>query len=260
MKKINKPWIVVSLFTIVLSFILILRDQIHETLSNQGFDTYAEGISLRLIVNVVLIIGALILIKKFNLSDLAGIGNFKTKQWLLLIFPLYVVVLNFMNLDEIQDASWLNFALFLVYVLSIGFSEELLLRGFLQSYLIKISKKTKRNTVFAVIGSAFIFGLLHLIHFDKGIYGELTQVGFATFLGVMFGGILLRTNNMFGIAILHALIDFAAKLDGVGIPMDFNKIIEEDSLSNSVLIIIILLPCFIYGLILLKKVKPSTIQ
>ncbi|MEW7291706.1 CPBP family intramembrane glutamic endopeptidase [Aquimarina sp. 2304DJ70-9] len=260
MKKMNKPLVVVSLFTIVLSLILLSRDQIHEALFNQGFDTYAEGIGLRLMVNIGLIIGALILIKKFKLSNLAGIGNLKTKNWLLLIFPLYVVLINFMNLDEIQDSNGVNFALFLVYVLSIGFSEELLLRGFLQSYLIKISKNTKRNTVFAVVGSAFIFGLLHLINFDKGIYGELTQVGFATFLGVMFGGILLRTNNMFGIAILHALIDFAAKLDNVGIPMDFNKIVEEDSLINSVLIILIILPCFAYGLLLTKKAKLSPVQ
>ncbi|GAA4279039.1 CPBP family intramembrane glutamic endopeptidase [Aquimarina mytili] len=260
MNKINKPPIVVFLFVTILSLVLIIRDQIHEALFNIGYDTYAQGISIRLLVNVLLIVGALILIKKYKLSNQAGIGNLKAKNWLLLLFPFYIVILNFMNLDEIKDSNWLNFILFLVYVISIGFSEELLLRGFLQSYLIKISKKTKRNTVFAVVGSAFIFGLLHLIHFDKGIYGELTQVGFATFIGVMFGGILLRTNNMFGIAMLHALIDFAAKLDGVGIPVDFNKVIEEDSLINSLLILVIISPCLIYGLILTKKAKPSTIQ
>ncbi len=259
MGKTNKPYIVVFLFITALSLVLVVRDRVHETLFNQGFDTYAEGISIRLLVNVLLIIGALILIKRFKLSDDAGIGSLKTKNWLLLLFPLYIVLINFLSLDEIQDRSWLDFSLFLVYVLSIGFSEELLLRGFLQSYLIKISKKTKRNTIFAVVGSALIFGLLHLIYFNKGIYGELTQVGFATFLGVMFGGILLRTNNMFGIAMLHAFIDFAAKLDSVGIPIDFNKVVEEDSLMNSIFILIIVLPCLVYGLILIKKAKLDTV-
>ncbi|TPN89271.1 CPBP family intramembrane glutamic endopeptidase [Aquimarina algicola] len=258
MKVAKNRFLVVTLFIILLSILLYAREFLKQNLFDHGINSYVSGISFQIIFNVLLITLALLLIRKFKLKNLAGLGNLKYSNWLLLIFPLYLVVFNVFNLEDISSYTAFEFVLFLIYTLSIGFSEELLLRGFLQSYLIKNTSKTKKNIFIAVFVSSLIFGLLHLLNFNKGIYGELGQIGFATFIGVMFGTILLRTKNMYAIALLHACIDFAAKYDQIGVPFDLNKVVEESSLINTIAILIIVLPCLIYGIVLMRKYQFQT--
>ena len=86
---------------------------------------------------------------------------------------MYLVTLNLVLMDEVNAKFGMtSVVLLLIYCVSVGLSEELSVRGFLQSYLIKYFGESR--IVHCTFASALIFGLLHLIKFDKGSFGELS--------------------------------------------------------------------------------------
>tara|TARA_B100000929_G_scaffold284121_1_gene266002 strand:- start:1278 stop:2006 length:729 start_codon:yes stop_codon:yes gene_type:complete len=204
------------------------------------------------------------LICKYELLNLAGFFNkFKLKNWFLLIFPLYLVLINIPEPGDInfEGVTALNYILLALWSLSVGFSEEFMLRGFTQSLLLKKYGTSKNGVVLSVITAAMIFGLLHLLKFDKGLYGEIAQVLFATFIGTMFGALLLRTHKIWPLVLLHALIDVVGNLDKLEVFKEVSeKHSDNQSLLNSSILALVVLPCFIYGLILLRKIKIEDIQ
>ena len=68
----------------------------------------------------------------------------------------------------------------------------------------------------------------------------------------MFGFLLVITKRIYPIIIVHAIIDFVAKLDSTGIPIK-EKISESMSIENAIFIGLLALPCFLYGIFLMKK-------
>ena len=243
-----------AIFIAILILFLLVRNYVSIQLSNNGIVSYQAHSYFQIGANIILALISLYFIKKNKLQELAGMSKRKIKRIGLLLFPLiYLPVLNILFLDDVPaDNILINSTILIIYCLSIGFAEELSIRGFIQSYLIKHVGTTKKGVVISVIGSAFIFGVLHLFKFDKGLYGEISQIFFAIFIGVMFGVILLLTKRIYPIIIIHAIIDFAAKLDAVGVPKKIG-ITKATELDNSILITLIVLPCLIYGLVLLKK-------
>lgn len=217
-------------------------------------DDYGVHSLFNIVANLLLAVISLAFIKRYDLIDLAGLSRSKKLVGLgFLIFPLYLVVINVVFSNDIPMGDLIyNCSILLLLCLSIGLAEELSLRGFLQSYIIKYFTKTKKQAIWAVIGGALIFGLLHLIKFDKGFYGEVSQVFFATFIGVMFGAILLRVKRIWPLIIIHALIDFAAKMDEMGHPFQM-KNTEPTEFISAIVITLIVLPCLIYGLVILRK-------
>jgi len=243
-------------FVITLLAILLIREFISYKLIQNGIESFRIHISLSIGANLILILVSNFFIKKNGLFKIAGIRGTRLQKWYLLIFPpVYLVLLNAAFLDELNMNLLLpNIGFLFIYVLSIGFSEELSIRGFLQSYLIKQFGNTKRNIILSVFASSLFFGILHLINFNKGLFGELSQVCFATFIGVMFGALLIITKRIYPLIIIHSIIDFVAKLDSTGVPVK-QKIVESMSVENAVLSTLLLLPCLIYGLFLMKKYK-----
>lgn len=251
----NKFWSQLAIFVIALLTILTVREYFSHQLIEKGIDSYQTHTFLNIGANLILILLSYFLIKKNGLIKIAGLKGTKQKVYLL-IFPLvFLVLINIFLMDDINtDILIPNILVLLIYSISIGFAEELSIRGFLQSHLIHHFGKTKNNIILSVFASALFFGTIHLMNFDKGIYGELSQVCFATFIGVMFGFLLVITKRIYPLIIIHAIIDFVAKLDSTGIPIK-EKISQSVSVENSVFIVLLALPCLIYGIFLMKKYK-----
>ena len=252
----SKFWNQLAIFIIALLAILSVREYFSHQLIEKGIDSYQTHTFLNIGANLLLILVSYYLIKRNGLTKIAGIKGTQLKKWYLLIFPLvYLVLVNAIFMDDPNmDLLLPNIGLLAIYTISIGLSEELSIRGFLQSHLINEFGKTKKNIVLSIFVSSLFFGLIHLINFDKGIYGELSQVCFATFIGVMFGTLLVVTKRLYPLIIIHALIDFVAKLDSAGVPIK-QRIAESTSIENAVFITLVILPCLIYGLFLMKKYK-----
>ena len=80
----------------------------------------------------------------------------------------------------------------------------------------------------------------------------MSQVFFATFIGVMFGFLLVITKKIYPLIVIHTIIDFAAKLDLTGLPIK-EKISASMSIENAILITLLASPCLLYGIFLMKK-------
>ncbi|MDG2195218.1 MAG: CPBP family intramembrane metalloprotease [Polaribacter sp.] len=247
-------WKQLTIFIIALLLILLTREYFSHQLTENGIESYQAHTLLSIGANILLILVSYFFIKKNGLTKIAGIKGTKLKKWYLLIFPLiYLALLNAFIMDDVNtNILILNILTLLIYSISIGFAEELSIRGFLQSHLINRFKKTKKNIILSVFISALFFGLIHLIKFDKGIYGELSQIGFATFIGAMFGFLLVITKRIYPLIIIHAIIDFVAKLDATGLPIK-ETISESMSIENAAFITLLALPCLLYALFLIKK-------
>ncbi len=128
-----------------------------------------------------------------------------------------------------------------------GFWEEGLTRGLLLSLLLVVALRGGRGPVRAVVISATIFGLLHLpaVLFGKALVPSLVQAVLATLLGIGFGALLLRTNALWLLAGVHALINLGPTLRGGNERIEaFSDIFGLSSLLLAV-----------YGLFLLRRIK-----
>ena len=247
-------WNQLLLFVAALLLILIIREYFSHQLIENRVESYKIHMLLGTGANIILIILSMFFIKKNGLLKIAGIKGTKLKRWYLLLFPLvFLVLLNVLLMDDIHiDILFPNVLFLFIYCISIGFAEELSIRGFLQSHIINFLGNTKKNIIFSIFAAAIFFGLIHLLNFDKGIYGEISQVFFATFIGIMFGVVLVITRRIYPLIIVHAVIDFAAKLDATGFPIK-EKINTSMSIENAVLSVLLVLPCLLYGIFLMKK-------
>lgn len=92
-----------------------------------------------------------------------------------------------------------------------GLYEEVVLRGTALSNMM-YQWKDKSNPVLASLTvSSLIFGALHLINLSHaGVTETLMQVGYAAGVGFLFGAVYLRTRNLVGLVILHAMVDISA--------------------------------------------------
>jgi len=250
----SRFWYQLVLFVVVLLLIIAIREYISFKLIENGVESYRVQTYLKLIFNLILIIVSCFFINKNGLEIIAGIKGAKLTKWYLLLFPLfYLVLLNLFTMDRIDKDIFIpDISTLVLYSISIGIAEELSIHGFLQSYLINGLEKTKRNVIFSVFVASLFFGLIHLLNFDKGLYGELSQVCYASFIGAMFGILLVITKRIYPLIIIHSVIDFFAKLDSTGLPIK-EKVSETMSAENAVFIVLLVLPCLIYGIFLMKS-------
>lgn len=254
MKSKLKFWNQLFLFVLILLILLFTRAFFWHQLIRLKIDSYNYHTLISIITNLILIIVSYLFIKRNNLFVIAGLKQVKLKRAYLLLFPvLYLCALNGIFMDDLNaNISFTNILIFSLYVITIGFAEELSIRGFLQSHFINHLGNSKKGVIISVFLASLFFGLIHIINFDKGIYGELSQIGFATFIGVMFGFLLIVTKRIYPLVIIHAIIDFVGDLDEVGAKIT-TKIVEPVSLENSIFITLLTLPCLLYGLFLMKK-------
>jgi membrane protease YdiL (CAAX protease family) len=252
----NNFWRQLISFIVLLLVILITREYYSCRLIDSGIESYQRHVLLSIAANFILILVSYYFIWKNRLLEIAGLKESKLKKWYLLIFPLvYLVVLNAVFLDELDPELILpNIGLLIIYSISIGLSEELSIRGFLQSHLISRFGETKKGIVLSILIASLFFGLIHLVKYDRGFYGEVSQIFFSTFIGVMFGVLLVATKRLFPLIIIHSIIDFVAKLDSTGQPVR-QKIAEVMSEENALLSILLVLPCLIYSITLMIKLE-----
>ncbi len=82
----------------------------------------------------------------------------------------------------------------------------------------------------------------------------MAQLLYATFIGLMFGILLLVTKKIYPLIIVHALVDFSADFGEAGMPV-LQKVVDTASLENAILIVLLTSPCLIYALVLMARYK-----
>jgi hypothetical protein len=251
------------LFSIITLIVVGLISTIHldSLLLKYAFsDFQAEYLNLFIKMSLLMLIGASV-IKKLNLTVIAGLSSsYKWKYKYLNAIPLYLIllgILSTLSADSIQ-VEMSNIMLLLVSCLAVGFAEELIFRGVLQSFFLKKFLHRKSGLFLGTFIPAVVFGLFHLINILKGgpLLPVFIQVVFATFIGFFFGVVLLKTNKLIPLAIAHALINFSFSLQSLP---NLKNQMPQDAANASIAPIIIFLPLFIIALFLLKKIDKNEV-
>jgi len=164
----------------------------------------------------------------------------------LLAIPAVIAAVSLVGgLVSLDSSDPARLALRLPEVLLTGFWEEGLTRGVLLSLLLAAALRGGRRPVGAVVTAAAIFGLLHLVNAVGAPLSQvLVQVVYATLIGIGFGALLLRTNALWLLVILHALFNSGSALQGANVGG-----------SVGAVIVLSTLPLAVYGLFLLRRVK-----
>lgn len=135
----------------------------------------------------------------------------------------------------------------IIYYIGVAIVEELYVRGLLLNLFEKLCYKRKNNTIIAIILSSVIFGLGHIF----GVLGQpiliiITKVIWTIAMGMYFGTIYKKTNNLWLPIILHFIIDVCA------LPYCFTSITTYPNIS-----LYIILPTYIllgiYSLYIMRE-------
>ena len=253
------------IFAIVVMIIGTVLTEIHAENWLKNYMDYQSACYLTGIVEQGLVsIFLVILLAKLGLLEMAGFT--KPSQWkqLWLIWPIFVLsVLNggtspFDGTLTIDTTRPLVIVLFVLLFLSVGFVEEILFRGVMMTLLVNKWGNSRKGIYLAVIVSSLLFGLLHILNLIMGRYtliAALTQTGYALFFGVFFGACMLRNNSIWPVIFAHALFDACGAFNEISIGNVFTRNHTTDP-KNALISLAITVPLLIYGLIILRKVKP----
>ncbi len=99
----------------------------------------------------------------------------------------------------------------IIYYLGVAFIEELYVRGLLLNLIEKMFIKSKNKTIIAIVISSVIFGLGHIF----GVLGQpmliiFTKIIWTIAMGIYFGAIYKKTDNLYVPIILHFIINVCA--------------------------------------------------
>lgn len=204
------------------------------------------------------------LLARFGWLKTAGFNP--PSQWrdLWLGWPLLVFML--INLEEgvvIDTSKPLLITLHLLTVLSTGWVEEVLCRGVVVTALLQKWGRSRRGIYLAVLVASALFGAIHVMNFLQGrrpLLNTLTQVVFAIFFGVIFAACMLRNRSIWPVIFLHAAVDWAATLPEIAVGGGLRTNVPALSLPEAGVSVLITLPLLLYGLFVLRKVEPASLN
>ena len=184
------------------------------------------------------------------------------------MIPFYLFllgILGFINKDlSLIDFS--NIILLLFTCLLVGFAEEFVFRGYLQSIFLKKYISRENGIFFGVLFPAIFFGASHLLNLtvNDNVPQVIGQSIYAIFIGFFFGVVLLKTNKLIPLAITHGLINFFF-LFGLLPSLSINKesavtMTHLEQLKSAAAPLLVFIPLFFVGLILLRKINKDDVQ
>ncbi len=171
-------------------------------------------------INDLVAFGCLIVIAK-------KIGLFEDIPWNVkgiykgLLLGIPVILFSLVQLSGILEATYdctivinvFGVVAGLIYCVAIALWEEFLCRGIILTNMLKKWGNSKRGIAKAVILSAFIFGGAHII---TGFGGNWTNTGiqiiYASFMGLLFGVIYIKTKSLASTVVLHFILNLTAYL------------------------------------------------
>ncbi|MGE7998606.1 CPBP family intramembrane glutamic endopeptidase [Lysinibacillus sp. NPDC093190] len=143
---------------------------------------------------------------KFSFQDF-GFRKFKAEAWIAVIVVSELV--SFLNGITDKDGFSAQYVLILLlFVIAVGFCEELIFRGLVFKYL------SAKGLKVAIIGSSILFSIGHLANLFSGqdFLMTLLQVTYAFLFGLVCAEIVAKTKSIIFLIVWHAMHDFIAFL------------------------------------------------
>lgn len=116
-------------------------------------------------------------------------------------------------------ASGGEFALFIVYCISVGLFEETAFRGFVFPLVLEKTGNKKYGVFIAVTVSSALFAILHLLNLAQGasVGATALQVGYTFLVGCMCSVIMIATGSLLVPVIVHAAFDVGGTMTSLGV-------------------------------------------
>lgn len=222
-KVVMKNWFTTGVFcilAIVISF--AVYNITHELLTHVHVEQrLAETIGRLLAsIGIVLIYRRILDITSFGMQKQNLLSGMLTGG-----FMFVVLVLNALDsIGGLPENSIVMPSVYMIIIVIIeqifvGIFEEFLFRGLvLNTLLAKMKHNGFKEKLVAIVVSSFLFGIVHLLNLfsePQMINNTLAQVFYAVFIGIFLGALYLRTNNIWVVAIYHALVDVVSELPGI---------------------------------------------
>ncbi|BCN32896.1 CPBP family intramembrane glutamic endopeptidase [Anaeromicropila herbilytica] len=255
-KFILKRPVIFSLAIIIISVALtsIPLSFLFDSICGQQEAEYIVGILEQTVVSVILIL----FLKKIDYLKKAGFQRKCNELWIL--WPMICFILlnasDYLGSVAIDKSKPLLILLFVLVYLSTGLFEETLCRGVVFTVMLEKWGGSKRGYYSAILLSSLIFGLTHFIHYilgDSSFLYTVTQVIYASFVGVFFCASMIRNRSIYPAMLLHGLFDIAGSLKEIAVNGGIDKSYKTTTLDETVVCVIILLPLFVYGLFIIRK-------
>lgn len=136
----------------------------------------------------------------------------------------------------------------IIYYIGVAFIEELYVRGLLLNFIEKMFVNRKNKTDIAIISSSVIFGIGHIFGtLGQPILVIIAKVVWTVAMGMYFGVIYKKTDNLLLPIILHFFIDICA------LPYCFTTMHGYSNIS-----LYIIVPTYlalgVYSVIIMKRV------
>ncbi len=263
MKTAIKNPFLITVITLLL-FLGILKLPLDTLLDNFDLSSQQSDDIIRLIKNLVILILAIFAIKKLKLVELSGLSkHIKLQNKFLILVPLYLVIIGVLSLlgTDLSSISAIDFILLALVMLSVGFVEEFIFRGILQSVFLKKYGHRKNGILISIFLPAALFGALHLVNINmSNIAASIGQFVYAFFIGAAFGAILLKTNKLIPLVILHGLINTVFSINTLLDDTVTTGELEQQDIGQAIGSILVVLPLFIVGLFIIRKISIESIQ
>lgn len=203
----NHAIIFTVLFLLINIVIVLLK------LWPSGFSNMVVRMNLSTATNIAA--GLLFLYFAYKTDTIKDIGLFSKKgilKGLLLGLPTVSIwfyyalgYASIWHLRKVPKGSEILFAV--LYLLSVGFNEELSMRGVLLTVLLKSWKDTKIGIVMALLLSSASFGVFHSLQWHGNSFQAALHVLHTTLMGMFLAAVFLLSRNIWSAVIVHALYD-----------------------------------------------------
>lgn len=261
------------LFSMLLMLLALIVFNIpSEKLFLQFYELQQSTFLKELINKMLVSILVLLVLVKLDLIKIIGLSTLPTrgKDWLIAWPSAIILLIGLLPLMAgtlTIDFSKMNMiVIFILMNFFIGMSEELLVRGVILSVLLTKWGKNKKGIYVSVIVSSIIFGAAHLgnhIGSADFLLATLSQVAYATLIGVFFAACVLRSRSIWPAIIIHAAIDFVSQLQQIAV----NGSVQVAGQATAPLTLLqafqpvaIYAMLASYGFFILKKVTPDAVK
>jgi len=233
LQKMKKE-IKISLLILVgfLSF-LWLEKPTREFLVTIDFEPQIAKQISGIVIRLLLIVAIVKLIQKLHLQEFTGLNSWRNYKNIQAVLgaTTFVAVGLASNWNTYMTSEKGLLLLFATSTFAVGIVEELTFRGAIFPLLIQSLSNTKQPILKSALLSSGMFGMVHFVNLfsqPENFIGIISQVFFATAIGVFFCGLMVRTENILIPCVLHALVNFSF---GAG---ELKQTIQEKSSTDGI--------------------------
>lgn len=192
--------------------------------------------------------------------------SFWTSIWSGMVFIVLAVVGCIVFIDEGTNIgavykSPFEIIAFIVFVIVVGLAEEFVYRGIIADSISERFGNSKTGIVLSVLLSGCIFGVMHILNvfYGQSLEESVIQMIAASMLGILLSAIYIRHKNIYGVAFLHATLNFMTMFmegfwDGNTLQYQYQDVNFWESLKQS------MTSQSIYIIVTIWVLRPSVIR